>query len=241
MWDISFRWAGLDPDRLYFRLPLAVKDNFRLLMEAILSGEILCDTLTLAKLPPGSKADPNYYIRTYLDDVYACIGGYKYNRKLLKWAVIDRYSFKEWCEIRGIPLPDFWFPVGWKDHFEMPEGGTLALHARHQEPEENGLYSISYQSFNTDNNTDEQSEVPQRKVRDNQKIKLSCQQIASVIWKEQPDCTIPSMVKDERVQKYGGASYYEDDTVQRWLKEVAPQTAHRKPGRPRKNKDKGKK
>lgn len=64
VWDISFRWAGYDPDRLWLRLPLPVKDNFRLLMGAILEGEILCGTLTLAKLPPGSKADPNHYIRT---------------------------------------------------------------------------------------------------------------------------------------------------------------------------------
>jgi len=241
VWDISYRWAGLDPDRLYFRHPLAVRDNFRLLMQAILEGEILCETLTLAKLPSDSKADPSYYIRTYIDDVYACIGGYKYNRKLLKWSVIDRYSFREWCEIRAISLPEFWFPPGWKDDFEMPEGGTMALRARHQEPDDNSYFNIQYERPYIDeeaNNSKALEELPTRKVRDNQRIKLCCQQIASVIWKEEPDRTIVSMVKDERIQKYGGAAHYEEDTVQRWLKPIAPQSARRKPGRPPKNGDK---
>ena len=50
VWDIGLRWAGHDPDRLWLRLPLAAKDNFRLLMEAILSGEIICNTLNRGKL-----------------------------------------------------------------------------------------------------------------------------------------------------------------------------------------------
>lgn len=240
VWDIAFRWAGLDPDRLYFGLPLLVKDNFRVLMQAILEGEILCETLTLAKRPFDSKADQDYYIRTYSDDVYACIGGYKYNRKLLKWAVIDRHSFREWCEIRTIPLPEFWFPPGWADDYEMPEGGSQALRAYHEEPDSAGSVHIRYEPAYIDddpNKTRITDEIPPQNVRANQKTKLSCQQIASVIWKEQPDCTIASMVKDERVQKYGGADHYEDDTVHRWLKPIAPLSARRKPGRPPQKQD----
>lgn len=93
VWDISFRWAGYDPSQFWFRLPLAVKDNSRLLMQAILSGEIICGTMTLAKLPPSSKANPKYYLRTYIDDIYACIHGVRYDRKLLKWASISRMGF----------------------------------------------------------------------------------------------------------------------------------------------------
>ena len=87
VWNIGFRWAGYDPDLLWLRLPLPVKDNFRLLMSAILEGEILCGTLTLAKLPIGSKSDPNFYIHTYIDKIYQCIGGHRYDRKLFKWHV----------------------------------------------------------------------------------------------------------------------------------------------------------
>ncbi len=80
VWEIGFRWSGYDPDRHWFRIPLLVRDNFRVLMNAILSGEIICQTLCLDKLPRGSRADPKFYIRTYIDDVYDCIHGSFFNR-----------------------------------------------------------------------------------------------------------------------------------------------------------------
>lgn len=281
VWDIAFRWAGYDPDRLWFRLPLPVKDNFRLLMGAILEGEILCGTLTLAKLPHGSKADPNFYIRTYMDDVYHCIQGLRYDRKLLRWATLGRLDFLQWCEIRGIPAPEFWFPPGWKLEFEMPEFGTHAMWATHVEPETDGeLVNISYEShpsFNrseesldkTDNEEDtpsqpdvdaqpsqpvpENSDAPtetisdespiqpaehaetEQSLRHNQRIKIVCQQIASVIWKEDKTRSYPSVIEDQLIQKYGGAAPYEDDTVREWLKHVAPPEVKNRRGRPRKN------
>ena len=84
-----FSLGGLCPTHFWFHLPLAVKDNSRLLMHAILQGEIICETMTLAKHPPDSKADPKYYIRTYADDVYACIHGARYNRKLLNMGSLE--------------------------------------------------------------------------------------------------------------------------------------------------------
>lgn len=135
VWDVGFRWAGLDPDGFWFRYPLAVKDNFRLLIAAILDGEIVCQSLCLDKLPPDSKADPNFYIRTHMDDIDACIFGHRYSRKLLKWAVLDRMDFMDWCSRRGIPLPEFWFPSGWKLEYDCPEFGPPGMHMHHAEPE----------------------------------------------------------------------------------------------------------
>lgn len=244
VWDIAFRWADLDPDHFYFcqpfLLPFKVKDNFRLLMEAILSGEILCETLTLAKRPSDSKADPQYYIRSHIDDVYDCIWGKKYNRKLLKWAVIERDSFRGWCEIRAIPLPEFWFPPGWKYGFEMPEGGTRALRARHQEPSEAGLFSLRFEPAYIDiedNNSTNLDEISHSKLRDSQIARICCQKIASTIWKGEPDRTIASLVKDELIQKYGGADHFQEETVRGWLKEVAPLEVKSRRGRPPKNRD----
>jgi hypothetical protein len=241
IWDIGFRWTGLDPDRFYFRLPLLVKDNFRILMQAILEGEILCETLTLAKRPSDSNADPDYYIRSHIDDVYDCIWGKKYNRKLLKWAVIDRNSFRFWCEIRAIPLPEFWFPTGWKYDFEMPEGGTQALRARHQEPSEGGLFSLRFEPAYIDiedNSSSILDETFPDNLRASKIVSLCCQKIASTIWKDQPDRTIASMVKDELIQKYGGGDHYAEETVRGWIKVVAPLHVKNKRGRPPKNRDK---
>lgn len=138
VWEIAHRWAGYDPDSFRFRHPLLVKDYFKLLLDAILDGQLFCETLTLAKRPTDSKADPKYYIRSHLDDINAGIWGGRYNRKLLKWASIQRDDFQEWCEALSIPLPEFWCPSGWKHHFEMPEGGTRAFWAYHVEPDEPG-------------------------------------------------------------------------------------------------------
>lgn len=266
VWDIGLRWAGYDPDRMFLRLPLGAKDNFRLLMFAILSGEIICDTLTLAKLPPGSKADSNYYIRTYIDQVYECIHGRHYDRKLLKWATLDRMGFHQWCERRGITPPEFWFSLGWKLEYDDEQFGHPGCWVRHVEPDSpNTVVSFAYDPPYTDEvlqNDDSQSEaqadVPaneeasqpeleeqptqpdtqvknEKALRDCQRIKLVCQQIASVIWLEDKTRTIPSVIKDDLIQKYGGANFYQEDTVREWLKEVAPREVKNRRGRPRKN------
>lgn len=259
VWDISFRWAGYDPDQFWFRLPLVVKDNSRLLMHAILHGEIICETMTLAKRPPDSKADPRFYIRTYIDDVYACIHGKRYNRKLLKWASLNRMGFHEWCERRSIPLPEFWFPPGWKLDFEMPELGTYALWATHMEPEKEGGFHVNYNHpgeseeiieaqqdeismVNYDDNILLKDTVPslenEKTLRTNQRIKIACQQVVIAIWKDDPNRTIASVVVDELIQKYGGAAPYNEDTVREWIKEVAPLEVSKRRGRPRKNRNK---
>lgn len=236
VWDIGFRWANLDPDSLWLRLPMPVKDNFRLLMEAILAGEILCETLTLAKRPSDSKADPRFYIRSYIDAVHDCIAGQSYNRKLLRWATISRMDFMEWCENRGIPEPEFWFPPGWKLHFEMPEGGTTALRAEHVEPESEVSVEIHYNI--PDLHPREKSisrESNKQKLTANQEARIACQQIARNIWKSEPERTIASIVKDDLIQKYGGAGPYADDTVRGWIKKVAPLSVKSRRGRPKKN------
>lgn len=239
VWDISFRWAERDPDTLnIFFFSLDVKDNFKLIMEAVLEGELYCETLTLAKRP----FDPKYYIRTYLDEAYACIWGHRFDKKLLKWATISRHDFREWCERRNIPLPEFWFPKGWKYHFEWPEYGTRASWARHEEPSEPGGFSLSFDipddlkrnNQNLSSSSDDDNNPPNSK--DNQKAKLVSQQIAIHLWKEFPDRTIAEMMQDEIILKYSGAANYQSG-LRKWLSEVAPVNIKGKRGRPRKKLD----
>ena len=71
-------------------------------------------------------------------------------------------------------------------------------------------------------------------LRPSQRIRITVQQISSVLWQDDPTLPIAEMVKQEAIQKLGGASYYVDDTVAEWLRAVAPEEAIRKPGRPRK-------
>lgn len=244
IWDISFRWAGYDPDWLYLKYPLTVKDNFKILFQAVLDGEVFCETLTLAKRPHDSQADPRYYSRTYIDEIYDCIAGVRYNKKLLKWAIISRYDFREWCERRAIPLPEFWYPPGWNDEFEEPAFGTRATWATHVEPDEPGGFSLHFeipdeikaaQRGERIINPSEDSESPP--LKPNSKVKLCSQQIASQLWKEHPDRTIAEMMRDEIILKYSGAANYGESALRKWLSEIAPVHIKGKRGRPRNKPD----
>lgn len=42
------------------------------------------------------------------------------------------------------------------------------------------------------------------------------------------------MCKDDLVLKYGGAQYYAEEVVRRWIKDVAPSEVSAKRGRPKK-------
>lgn len=120
LWQIGFKWASVDPSRLWLRIPAAVGDNFSAILEAVLSDHLGCLTLASEKYAGDDREQAKFYIRYWLDDIYAAINGSHYSRKLLKWAVIDRGVFHEWCQRRTIPLPEFWFPPGWTD-YRWPE------------------------------------------------------------------------------------------------------------------------
>lgn len=90
LWEIAHRWNNLDPDKKHwFGLPLEVKDSFRLMMNAILSAELV-SSLLMEKWHPGSNNPPEFYICYYIDDIYARIWGRKFNRKLFKFVSVDR-------------------------------------------------------------------------------------------------------------------------------------------------------
>lgn len=117
VWVIGFRWAGRDPAGWWLRIPLPVRDNFRVLMDAILNAQLSCWNISLEKRPlDNGDAPPELYIRYHLDQINACIEGDKVDRRLLRFAQIERASFQAWCDRRAIPLPEFWFPPGWSDY-----------------------------------------------------------------------------------------------------------------------------
>lgn len=245
VWDISFRWAGFDPDKFWFMYPLAVKDNFKLLMSAIHKGEIICNTLCLDKRPQHSKSEPDYYIRTYLDDIYAIKFGHRFNRKLLKWAKLERMWFYEWCSRRGIEPPEFWFPKGWKLDFEVPVGGMPGYHMRHKEPtDENCPVAFSFEwpeedkeeltSSEDEEYLEDSGNTEHLKLKPNQRARLACQVIAANIWKTDQSISITDMANRSEILDLGGAKPYSFEVVKRWLREVAPPEVSQRVGRPRK-------
>lgn len=145
LWEVAFRWSGRDPSGIWLRIPLDVRDHFRNLMLAILREELVCDNLSTKKWHSGCGSDPEFFIRHYIDEVYACVYGVKFDRKLLKWAQIDRSDLKKWCRRRGIPLPDFWFPPGSKDFpFEEQQ---LEVDLTHELKELEAQYRSAFSAY----------------------------------------------------------------------------------------------
>jgi hypothetical protein len=211
VWEIAHRWAGFDPAQFKPWLPLAVKDYCRILMDAILSGEIDSIMLRLDKWKPeDGEENQKFFIRYYMDDVYLCIWGKKFNRTMLKQASIDRYEMKQWCEFHTIPLPEFWFPPGWGYSYEW---------ARRDDELERG---------------NPISDLDDAAIRPSTVAKVTCQKIARGLWKDHPTMTIADMVKQPMIQQYGGAANYTDSTVREWLSAAAPSEVKNKRGRPRK-------
>lgn len=215
LWEIAFRWAGLDPDRIWLRLPLGARDNFRTLMHAILHGHLDCESLSLEKYYGDDRDEASLYIRYWLDGVHACIDGKKFDRQLLKHALIDRSDLREWCNRRGAPLPDFWFPSGWSVDYKWPSDDN----------EEGSGQSGA-------NSLDVEDKASAKGLRPHQRTRIAAQQIASAIWKNDPTRTIASICKDELILKYGGGAHYEEETVKGWIRAVAPPEVSNKRGRP---------
>ncbi len=215
LWEIAFRWNGLNPDNLKYRfyLPLEVKDSFRLMTEAILEAR-LESSLSIDKwnpnLDPDQNLGPEFYIRYHLDDIHKCIANQHFNQKFLKFIWVDRYAFRLWCKTLNIALPEFWFPQGWNI-----------------DPKNIDLLDDEYEEGNDD--------PKGKKLRSNQRTTIACQEIAKHLWRNHPEMTIASMVKHNAIQTLGGAASFGDATVRLWLSSVAPDHVKNKRGRPRKD------
>ena len=229
-------------------------------MNAILKSELACKSIELEKrdFEPDEKEFSVYH---WLDDIRACIFGRYYNRKLLRWAQIERFDFKLWCERMNAPLPEFWFPPGWNLQYELPEGDIPPGHyylrrdwtsedRKAWQQEQDAMKAkktdgaIQHTLSETGLNQSSEPPLPASvspmedaalKMRPNQEARIACQQIAKVIWQNEPDRTIASVMKDDLIQKYGGGSFYVDDTVREWVKVVAPPHVSKRRGAPRKN------
>jgi len=111
LWKISFRWAGLDPDAFKYRfyIPVAVKDNIRLILNELMYNTLFCRSLQADEfLSKATERD-----RDNLDKIIRSISHNKYDQPFLQGHVIYRADFAHWCNRSGIPFPEFWFPAGW--------------------------------------------------------------------------------------------------------------------------------
>lgn len=225
LWTIGFKWAGLDPTRVWLQIPEPVKDNFSTLLEAILNMHLDCMVLNMDKYHGEDHEEAMTHIRYWTEDIYAAINGRNYSRKLLKFALIERGAFRDWCERCTIPLPEFWFPTGWTDYRWPEDDPTVPLASS-----SNSGPPVQIEPIPNFHDT----KVSESKMRDDARFRIASQVIAEAIWKQQPETTIAGMVQHDLVQNYGGAKHYGEESVRRWIKLVAPPEVSAKRGRPKK-------
>lgn len=212
VWEIGFRWAGYDPDKFYYRIPLPVRDNFRLILNQIRTAHLQCITLLMDKYVGDDPETAQFYIRYWMDPIDECIAGRMYSPELLKFALIHRSDFQEWCARHKVPLPEFWFPTGWGIDYEWPD----------DEEDDEVLLGES---------------IKQHKVRidDRHRIEMACKQIALSLWEKDPLKNIKDIANSNEVQKLGGGENYELETVLEWLGKIDPRDPSKKRGPKRKN------
>lgn len=245
VWEIGFRWAELDSDQVHFRLPLLVRDNFRTVIDAILSSHLQCETMRSEKYHGGDSEEAQFYIRYWLDPIYACIEGREFNKKMLKWAHVDRYSFQQWCIRRSIPLPEFWFPPGWALDYQWDEESLVTSPSNEAEGSLDKKNDLS-DSQDTDINNAETlkpehstKEEKVEKLRANQQRTIAVQVVAINLWKENPEMTITQMINNPVIQDLCGAKFQVEEVVRKWLRAVAPPEVKQRRGRPPSKKDIG--
>lgn len=229
VWDISFRWAGHDPRKLYFRIPLEAEDFARTLIDAIHKAELSCETITLEKreFDKDEKQLSFYY---WVDEFFSTTSGQKVSRDLLKWAYISRYDLMQWCQRMNAPLPEFWFPNGWNLEYILPEDEVypgLSHDIKYWPEDARKEYFANLKEKDLDKTTQVYAAS-----RSNQKARIACQTIAINLWKKDPTMTIADMIKRPEIQDLGGAKSYVSDVVRRWLSEVAPPEVKANRGRP---------
>ena len=212
IWEIGFRWAGQDPDRAGLRIPLPVRDNFRLLIDAIWNAQLESVNLSMDKRSGDDDLPPEFFIRHHIDTIEDCVSGKRCPRRFLKFVLVERWAFQAWCERWNSPLPEFWFPPGWHLDYQWPDG---------EEPEpDKGAEPV---------------EEPTARIDKRHRVQMACQQIALFIWAEEPKLTIKEVAWRKEIQELGGGAEYEPETVESWVSKVDPRAPSQKRGRKRKN------
>lgn len=200
VWEIGFRWAGYDPCRFWLRIPLAVRDHFRTLIGEIHESRLECLTLRMEKYHGHDPNEARLYIHHWQPAIDACVSGGAIDRKLLRWALLDRHAFFAWCEHHQVPLPEFWFPPGWGADYQWGDEQTAEVLPAKAET------------------------ALQRRIRveKDHRVRMACQQIASWLWAKHPDMPIKDVVLSKEIQDMCGAQHYDYTTVKHWIAAFDP-------------------
>ncbi|HEY9269274.1 MAG TPA: hypothetical protein VIO39_07495 [Methylotenera sp.] len=215
LWKISFRWAGLDPDALKYRfyIPTSVKDNIRLLTQAIITNVLWCKSLR----PDPLLAPDSNIERIRADKFYDCFARNKYDHDFLKSHTIYRSDFALWCNRLGIPFPEFWFPAGWVVH-ELNEKDWLA-ETDTRKPE-NTVLVINREPI---------LKLSGKRVDAKEEVWKPARVAAQTIWDQEKSLTISDVVRRIKSNTALKASSLTESAIRKHIADLSPTPG--KPGR----------
>jgi hypothetical protein len=215
IWKISFRWVGLDPEALKYRfyIPADVKDNIRLLTQAIITNVLWCKSLR----PDPLLAPDSNIERIRADKFYDCFARNKYDRDFLKSHTIYRSDFAHWCNRSGIPFPEFWFPAGWVVH-ELKEKDWLTEEDTRKL--ESGIYINEKQPIQKPSG---------KRVDTDEEVWKPARVAAQTIWSQNKSLTIMDVVKQIKATPVLTASSFSESAIRKHIADLSPTPG--KPGR----------
>lgn len=209
-----------------------------------------CLTISLEKRGDDQEAPHLFYIRDDLEAVNDCIQGIRYPRRLLKWAMVERWAMKNWCERRGIPLPEFWFPPGWNIGYvalysengeNVPEIEPLdAMVGSPLEPPAQSVPAAATPPPPSDAHgpvtspANEGEREGMRKLDENQRRRIACQEVGKHVWHKNPDWDVKQVANSPEVQEFAGGKVPAFEVLLRWLGEVDPRNPDKRRGPKRK-------
>lgn len=220
IWKISFRWAGLNPDALKYRfyIPLTVKDNMRLLLNAIISNSLFCRGLQ----PKLLLQESNYRDAINITKLHDVISGNKYDRNLMQHYYVWRVDFAHWCNRSGMPFPEFWFPSGWTVH-ELNHLDMLI----HENPELKDAFLISI--------TKDQAlkQISGKRSLTEVDVWNPAITAAQTIWSEKKSLPIAEVVRMIKTMNHLKASAFTESAIRKRIATFSPTPgkAGRKPSK----------
>ena len=177
------------------------------------------------------------------------IGSAPYSKKYLDKINTDKTDFAEWTLRKRLPFPNFWFH---DDEIEntllelelkvLVDDECTRLERRGICPLRNSIAQETTPNHSPDITT-EQTPTKYKKdeidvfwgtLNNQQRARILCREIATILWKNDPNLGIEDIKKNEVFLKYGGARYFSSkNTTRDWIKDLDPRPPSERVGRPR--------
>lgn len=241
VWEIAHRWHDVDPNKSEpLNLQLDVQDTIRFLCKGLVNCEISVSNSNGVVLKnPQNALTFESYIKVYLledDENYestfsenekvnheksyeSYISNYGkrhlklvdkleqtynvrvFDRGHLERVHINQENLLQYCEEKAITPPSFWFSAEQLEQYKEDGYENVVKGTRTQSQIDEFWNSLNHK----------------------QKARIMSQEVAKILWKDDPTITIESLKKHSDILKFGmAANYAGEHTIRGWIAKFKP-------------------